>query len=150
MRIASVFCTLLVSAFLFACGPKGDVKAGGPSLYDKLGGKNAIEAVVGDFLDNVKADQRISAKFANAKADDLKTKLVDQICQAAGGPCTYTGKNMKDAHKGMGVTEAEFNALVEDLVKSLDKFKVGESEKNALLGVLGPMKSDIVESPGQP
>ncbi len=71
-------------------------------------------------------------------------KLVDQICQASGGPCKYTGKDMKSAHAGMGVTSADFNALVEDLVGALDKFKVGEKEKGELLGALGPMKSDIV------
>jgi hemoglobin len=71
--------------------------------------------------------------------------LVDQICQASGGPCKYTGRDMKSAHAGMGVTDAAFGALVEDLVAALDKFKVGEKEKNELLSVLGPMKSDIVE-----
>ena len=70
--------------------------------------------------------------------------LVNQICQASGGPCTYTGASMKDTHKGMKITDAEFNALVEDLVKSLDKFKVGSQEKNDLLGALGGMKPDIV------
>jgi hemoglobin len=70
--------------------------------------------------------------------------LVEQVCQASGGPCTYTGKTMKDAHAGMKITEADFNALVEDLTKSLDKFKVAEREKNELLGALGGMKGDIV------
>ena len=70
--------------------------------------------------------------------------LVNQICQASGGPCKYTGKTMKEAHKGMGITDADFGALVEDLVKALDKFKVGATEKNELLGALGGMKGDIV------
>ncbi len=70
--------------------------------------------------------------------------LVDQVCEATGGPCTYTGKSMRDAHKGMKLTEADFNALVEDLTRSLDKFKVGDKEKNELLTALGGMKSDIV------
>jgi len=70
--------------------------------------------------------------------------LVDQICQATGGPCTYKGQTMLAAHKGMKITDAEFTALVEDLVKSLDKFKVGAPEKNELLSALGGMKGDIV------
>ena len=74
----------------------------------------------------------------------FKMKLVDQICQAAGGPCKYTGKDVKSAHAGMGVSSADFGALVEDLVGALDKFKVGEKEKGELLGALGPMQSDIV------
>jgi len=70
---------------------------------------------------------------------------VDQICEASGGPCKYTGQNMKDAHRGMGVNGPAFDALVEDLVKTLDKFKAPEKEKGELLSVLGPMKKDIVE-----
>ena len=69
---------------------------------------------------------------------------LEQICAGTGGPCTYTGRDMKSAHAGMGITDAQFNALVEDLVKSLDKFKVPEKEKGELLGILGPMKPSIV------
>ena len=114
------------------------------SLYDRLGGKPAITAVVDDFIGNVAGDTRINKRFATADIPRLKTMLVNQICQASGGPCTYTGASMKDAHKGMKITDAEFNALVEDLVKSLDKFKVGAQEKSDLLGALGGMKLDIV------
>jgi len=115
------------------------------SLYDRLGGKKSITAVVDEFVARVVADKRINAFFAKANAPKLKKNLVDQICQASGGPCKYTGKSMKEAHKGMGISSADFNVLVEDLVGALDKFKVGEKEKNDLLGALGPMKSDIVE-----
>ncbi len=120
------------------------------SLYDRLGGKNAIVAVVDDFVGNCAADKRISAFFAATARDParlaaFKGKLVDQICEAAGGPCKYTGKDMKTAHHGMGVSAADFTALVEDLTKTLDKFKVGKTEQGQLLGVLGPMQSQIVE-----
>lgn len=116
------------------------------SLYDRLGGKPAIEAVVGQFLQNVVADDRINGFFANVDAADLQTKLVDQICEASGGPCTYTGRDMATTHKGLGITDDHFNALVEDLVAALDQFNVPEREKNELLGALGPMKGDIVDS----
>lgn len=114
------------------------------SLYDRLGGKGAITAVVDDFIGNVAADKRINGRFANANIPHLKEKLVEQICAGSGGPCTYTGLDMKTAHAGMKITDAEFGALVEDLVKTLDKFKVPAQEKNELLGILGPMKKDIV------
>ena len=114
------------------------------SLYDRLGGKTAITAVVDDFVGNVAADKRINARFAKTNIPHLKQMLVDQICQATGGPCTYTGKSMKDAHKGMKISEADFNALVEDLTRSLDKFKVGDREKTELLTALGKLKGDIV------
>jgi hemoglobin len=120
------------------------------SLYDRLGGKPAITAVVDEFVGRVAADNRINHFFAATASNPaqlaaFKGKLVDQICQAAGGPCTYTGKDMKTAHQGMGISAADFNALVEDLVGALDKFKVGAAEKNQLLGVLGPMQGAIVE-----
>jgi len=119
------------------------------SLYDRLGGKAAIVAVVDQFVANVAADKRINTFFKATASDKtrlakFKTNLVNQICQGSGGPCKYTGKTMKAAHKGMGITDANFNALVEDLVAALNKFKVGTKEKNDLLAVLGPMKSDIV------
>ena len=117
------------------------------SLYDRLGGKPAITAVVDDFIGNVAGDTRINRRFANANIPRLKVMLVDQICEATGGPCKYTGRDMKSSHTGMGITDAEFTALVEDLVKSLDKFKVPGREKGELLGALGGMKADIVEAP---
>ena|SRR5277367_5297212 len=120
------------------------------TLYQRLGGKKSITAVVDEFVGRVAADSRINSYFAKTAADPkrlakFKKNLVDQICQASGGPCKYMGKDMKSAHMGMGITSADFTALVEDLVGALDKFKVGEKEKNDLLGALGPMKSDIVE-----
>src|SRR5499425_776352 len=114
------------------------------SLYERLGGKEAITAVVDDFVANVAADNRINKFFAKTNIPNLKRNLVDQICQATGGPCTYTGRDMKTAHKGMGITDADFNALVEDLQKSLNKFKVPDKEQGELLGILGPLKPQIV------
>jgi hemoglobin len=117
------------------------------SLYERLGGKPAITAVVDDFVGRVAADSRINGKFANTDIPRFKILLVEQICQASGGPCTYTGRSMKATHAGMGVSSSDFDALVGDLVATLNKFNVPEREKNELLGALGPMKSDIVEKP---
>jgi len=116
-------------------------------LYDRLGGKPAIAAVVDDFVGRVAADNRINGKFANTDIPRLKMLLVEQICQASGGPCTYSGRSMKATHAGMGVSSSDFDALVGDLVATLNKFKVPEREKSELLGALGPMKGDIVEKP---
>jgi hemoglobin len=126
-----------------------DKKMTPKTLYSRLGGKKAITAVVDEFVNNCAGDTRINKFFADTAKDPkrlakFKKNLVNQICQASGGPCKYTGKDMKTAHKGMGITDADFNALVEDLVKALDKFHVGATEKNELLGALGGMKGDIV------
>ena len=119
--------------------------AKGKSLYDRLGGKDSITAVVDKFVGNVGGDKRINGYFASTDLTRLKMNLVNQICEASGGPCKYTGRSMKQTHAGMGVTNAAFDALVEDLVAALDHYKVGKPEKDELLGVLGKMRSDIVE-----
>jgi hemoglobin len=118
------------------------------SLYDRLGGKDAINVVVEDFVGRVAADTRIDQKFGKSNIPRVKAELVDQICMATGGPCKYTGRDMKTAHKNMKVTEGEFGALVEDLVASLDHFNVPEKEKGELLAILGPLKAQIVEVKG--
>lgn len=115
------------------------------SLYERLGGQAAVEAVVKDFAGRVLADARINKKFAKSNADRLVTNLIDFVCAATGGPCEYKGLSMKEAHKNMAVTEGEFNALVEDLVATLNHFKVPEKEQKELLGALGGLLKDIVE-----
>lgn len=118
-----------------------------PSLYDRLGGKPAIVAVVDEFVGNVAKDNRINSRFATTNIPRLKGHLVDQVCSATGGPCTYSGRDMITTHKGMGISNAEFSALVADLVAALNTFNVPKAEQTELLGLLGPMKSDIVEIP---
>jgi truncated hemoglobin YjbI len=146
---------LIVVAMLFLACPKetntltangGGKSAPTKSLYDRLGGKEAITSVVDDFVNNVVADVRINDFFVKTDAVKLKKLLVDQICAATGGPCKYEGKDMKTAHAGMNVSENDFNALVEQLGRSLDTFKVGAKEKGELLGALGGMKKDIVDT----
>ena len=117
------------------------------SLYDRLGEKPAISAVVDEFVGNVAKDSRINNRFATTDIPRLKGHLVDQVCAATGGPCTYTGRDMKTTHVGMGISSADFSALVEDLIKALNTFNVPQKEQKELLGLLGPMKSDIVEIP---
>src|SRR5215211_4664914 len=117
------------------------------SLYDRLGGKDAITAVVDEFVANVAADSRINQFFAGANIPRLKQLLVEQICQASGGPCVYTGRSMKETHMGMGISDADFDALVGDLVLALNKFNVPAQEQNELLTVLGATRPDIVEVP---
>ena len=115
------------------------------SLYERLGGIDAITAVVHHFRDRVAGDARINQKFGRTDLGRLTKMLIDQVCEATGGPCKYTGRSMKEAHAGMNVTTGEFNALVDDLVATLNHFKVGTAEQDELLGVLGPLISDIVE-----
>ncbi|SPA32624.1 Hemin transporter (fragment) [Cupriavidus taiwanensis] len=147
MRISPVLCGFVVAAVLGLAGcatPDRAKPATTSSLYDRLGGMPAITAVVDDFVGNLATDPRIKPKFANADMPRLKTRLVEQICAGSGGPCTYSGRDMKTAHAGMAISNDEFDALVDDLVKSLNKFKVPAREQKELLGILGPMRQDIV------
>jgi hemoglobin len=115
------------------------------SLYERLGGLDAINAVIDSFVARCAADDRINPKFERTDIPRLKKMLVDQVCEATGGPCTYTGRSMRETHDGMAVTAGEFDALVEDLVATLDEFNVPKAEQDELLTVLGSMRGEIVE-----
>lgn len=137
----------VVAVTLSACASAPPDMPSGPTLYQRLGGREAIKGVVDDFVANVVADPRVNSRFKELKpvaVFKLQTDLADQICDATGGPCAYLGRDMKAAHAGMKITDAEWTATVEDLVKSLNKFKVGAKEQQELLAILGPMKKDIV------
>ena len=153
---------VVANVMLVACAKKEDAAADSPvakvdsaataaaprSLYDRLGGQPAVTAVIDSFVAIVAKDARINKKFARSDVGRVKRMLVDQVCATAGGPCTYSGLSMKDAHRNMGVTEGEFNALVEDLVTTLNAYNVPKKEQDELLGALGSMKGDIVEVAG--
>ncbi len=115
-----------------------------PSLFQRLGGMSAITAVVDDAVANIAADTRINGRFSGSKHSQLNRNLVDLFCERARGPCTYRGLDMATAHEGMNLRDEEFDALVEDLAKSLDKFKVPAREKAELLGIVGQTRNAIV------
>ena len=139
---------VLIAVNLGACASMGGgEKSAMPSLYKRLGGREGIALVVGDFTANMAADPRVNERFKGMKpeaVEKFKSNLADQICDAAGGPCSYLGKDMKTTHTGMKITEAEWNATVENLTKALDKNNVDAKAKQELLAALGPMKPDIV------
>jgi len=123
------------------------VKSEEKSLYERFGGNKAITRVVDDFTARVLDDKRINLHFAHTDIVHFKGCLVNQLCEATGGPYKYTCRSMKDAHAFMGVTTADFNALVEDLVATLNKFKVEKAKQDELVAILAPMKKHIVEKP---
>lgn len=122
-----------------------EAESGRKTLYDQLGGKEAIAKVVHDMIINVAADNRINHFFANTNIPRLEQLLVEQICEATGGPCKYTGLDMRQAHKGMNIRESHFNALVENLQKAMDSNHVPLRLQNQLLAILAPMQPDVVK-----
>ncbi len=118
------------------------------SLYTRLGGYDAIAAVVDDFIGRLVADKRFSRFFVGHSEDSLKKirmHVIDQLCAAAGGPCFYIGRDMKTSHHGLGITSDDWDASAKHLVESLDKFKVPQAEKDELLAFVGTLKKDIVD-----
>ena len=148
-----LMCTLAVVAAARQPMNAADANAGGSgqmkkSLYARLGGYDAIAAVVDDFIGRLVADKRFSKFFVGHSEDSLKKirmHVIDQLCAAAGGPCLYTGRDMKTSHHGLGITSDDWDAGANHLVETLDKFKVPAAEKDELLAFVGTLKKDIVD-----
>ena len=115
------------------------------SLYDRLGGLDAITAVTESWVARVGGDDRANGKFVRTDIDRLKKEVIDQLCEATGGPCRYTGRTMQETHDGMAVTAGEFDVVMQHLDAALDELNVPRAEHDELVGLLRPMRADIVE-----
>lgn len=118
------------------------------SLYQRLGGYDAIAAVTDDFIGRLAGDPKIAPFFAGHSQDSLKKirqLLVDQLCQAAGGPCIYLGRDMKTVHNGLNITDMIWTSSLDHLKESLDKFKVGPQEQSDVMAFVASLKQDIVQ-----
>ena len=143
-KVLSLLVVCLLAIPLFADHHMEKAK----TLYQRLGGYDAIAAVTDDFIGRLATDKQLSRFFAGHSEDSLKKirqHVVDQLCAATAGPCVYTGRDMKTSHKGMGISEADWSSAVTHLVATLDKFKVPEKEKGEVLAAVSSLKGDIVE-----
>lgn len=113
-------------------------------VFEEFGGKPGLVSLVNDFMNNLMTDPVTRPFFANVDREHVKKELVDQFCVILDGPCTYTGRDMASTHKGMGVNRADFNALVEDLQKAMNKHKIPFRAQNKLLAKLAPMHKVII------
>ena len=125
--------------------PAAASPAGGPSLYERLGRRPGIDAVMHTFVGNVGRDKRINVRFMFVDMDVLQAHLTDQVCAASGGPCPYTGRAMKPLHATMHVRGAEFDAMGEDMVAALKTNGVPERETKELLAIIVSTRADIVD-----
>jgi hemoglobin len=124
------------------------VSAQQKSLYQRLGGYDALAAVVDDFIGRLAADKDIGRFFVGASTDSkkrIRQLVLDQLCEATGGPCVYIGRSMKVAHAGLGITESDWEKGAKHLTATLDKFKVPAKEKEEVLAAVSSLKKDIVE-----
>ncbi len=150
LRLAATLLALLLAPVAWGvnASPAAPQDAARKSLYARLGGYDAIAAVVDDFVGRLVSDKQFERFFVGHSTDSkkrIRQHILDQLCAAAGGPCVYTGRTMKASHEGLGITDAEWDAAAKHLVASLDKFKVPEREKKDLLDFVGTQKADIVD-----
>ena len=128
-----------------AAPPQAAAKA--PTLYTQLGGYDAISAVTSDFITRLATDPQLGKFFVglnDASKQRVQQHVIDFLCNATGGPCLYLGQDMKTAHKGLHITEAEWNISVQHLVDTLNKFKVPQAQQTAVMGAISALKGDIV------
>ena len=138
----------LVFSLLFTFASSMPARAQEKSLYERVGGYNALAAVVDDFVGRLVGDKQFEKFFVGHSTDSkkrIRQHILDQFCAATGGPCVYTGREMKTSHAGLGITNAEWDAAAKHLAASLDKFKVPEKEKGEILAFVTTLKNDIVE-----
>ena len=139
---------LLLNGYASNLSAQSAAPGKGESLYKRVGGYDAIAAVTDDFLGRLAADKQMSRFFVGVSADSLRKlrqHVVDQLCEATGGPCYYIGRTMKTTHAGLGITESDWQVTVKYLNATLDRFKVPEKERNETLTLFASLKPDIVE-----
>ncbi len=146
----SLFTTAMIIMFLQALlfQVSADSQEKPLSLYQRLGGYDSVAAVVDDWVGNMSNDPMFTKFRTGFSHDSMKRRrqlIVEYICQAAGGPCYYTGRTMKVGHAGLGITQSEWNAAKKHLASALDKFKVPKKEKEEVLTMISGLKTDIVE-----
>jgi hemoglobin len=144
--IASLLTLILLASWSAACAIAQEKPQ--QSLYKRLGGYDAIAAVVDDFLGRAGSDKQLS-RFLVGLSTESKKKLrqliVDQLCEATGGPCLYTGRSTKAAHAGLGITESDWQVTVKYLAAIMNKFGVPQKERDEFLALASTLKGDIVE-----
>jgi hemoglobin len=143
----SLLATLMAGVLLPATTTPA-MAQGEKSLYQRVGGYDALALVVDDFIGRLISDKQFEkffAGFSNDSKKHIRQHILDQFCAATGGPCVYMGRDMKTTHGGLGITEADWDAAVKHLTASIDKFKVHKKEKGELLAFVSTLKRDIVE-----
>ena len=127
-----------------SANPAGADPIPGDAVYNAFHGQDGIDRIIDDFVGRITTDPRIAHRFENANLVRLRLELKQQVCYLTGGPCAYSGKDMKTAHESMGLENADFNALAEDLQLSMDKEQVSFPAQNRLLAKLAPMQRMVV------
>lgn len=148
--IRRVCLSLVALVALLAASAWAQDAAKPKSLYQRLGGYDMIAKIVDDFGPKLGKDPKIAPLLAGVSAEHRmrnRQLIVEQICEATGGPCFYIGRTMLSSHQGLGITEDHFKQAGALMLETLDKFKIGEPERSELMGIIGKLQPDIVEKP---
>jgi hemoglobin len=140
-RIKTAFGCLLLAVGASAHAGGGS----GPTLYDRIGGESKMRAAVHEFVLIMESDDRINFTFANADLKKFERLLFEQLCNITDGGCVYTGRDMYTSHAKLNITNAEFNALAEDLYEAFDRVHVPYRLQNKVVALLAPMQRDVVK-----
>jgi hemoglobin len=144
MKSIAMKITTLSGAALLSLGALAPVHAADDAAYRGLGGRQGIHDIVATLVTLVQADARIKESFSDSDMKHVAMRLEEQFCVLAGGPCKYDGEPMKESHGGLKITNAQFNALAEDLQVAMERHGVPSSVQNKLVARLAPMQRDIV------
>ncbi|MEP7312367.1 MAG: group 1 truncated hemoglobin [Pseudomonadota bacterium] len=142
--------SLAAGLLLLACLAAGAAQAGtsadgAASLYERLGGAGAVEAIATELVDTASTDPRTRRSFEGVTLSRTRMHIAVMLCQITGGGCVREGDSMRDIHAGLGIEQREFHALVEQLRSILQRHSIGLRERNELLALLAPMRRDVVE-----
>ncbi|MDX1454629.1 MAG: group 1 truncated hemoglobin [Gammaproteobacteria bacterium] len=139
---------LIAPILLAACATPApttaELAAKDDSLYQALGQQQGIDLLAGELVFRFISDTRIAHYFADTDLDRLEQKIAEQVCMLAGGPCTYTGDDMRTVHEGMNLTETDFNAMVEDAQLAMTAISIPEAAQNRLLAKLAKFRGVVL------
>lgn len=139
MSFSTKLTVILLSALLLSSCSQNN----SPSLYQQLGGEAGITAITDGLLHEIEHDQRIVHHFADTDIARFRRLLAEQLCELSGGPCVYSGGTMQQSHTGFNISLADYDALVEGLIKVMQQQNISISAQNQLLALLAPMYKDI-------
>lgn len=138
--LSAVLALMLMTSYTAMADTKHDAR-----LYEALGGQSGIHAIMETFVLNIAEDERVVHHFVNADVERFHAKISEHICELTGGPCVYSGAAMPEVHKGMNISRAEFNAIVENLIKAMETHHVRVDTQNQLLAILAAMHNDVIQ-----
>lgn len=132
---------IYLAAVMVGCTTAPDAR---PTLYEQLGGNAGVEQLMSDFIREIAADERIKGRYRDSDIGRFHRMMQLQMCELTNGGCRYTGDDMRRTHGGMNISRVEFNAIVEALMRAMDKNAISQGVQNRVLSLYAPMHKDIV------